>query len=73
MLIYWWKRLTVSHHLALFVAIGLVQVKHFLYPVTSQNHVIKESVNFISGSSSWYVPTLPNLVAIETVVVEICF
>lgn len=63
----------MSHHLALFVAIGLVQVKYLLYPVTSQNHVIEESVNFVSGSSSWYVPTLPNLVTIETVVVEICF
>ena len=41
--------------------------------VTFQNHVIEGSSNFMSGSSSWYITTLPSLVAIGIAVVEICF
>ena len=39
--------------------------------VTSQNHVIEGSCNFLSGNSSWYVTTLLSLVAIGTAVVDI--
>ena len=39
--------------------------------VTSQNHVIEGSDNFMSGSSSWYLTTLPSLIAIGIVLVEI--
>ena len=38
---------------------------------TSQNHMIEGSNKFMSGSSSWYVTTLPSLIAIGIVLVEI--
>ena len=41
--------------------------------MTLQNHMIKRSSNFMIGSSSWYVTTLPSLLAIHIVVVEIRF
>ena len=76
MWIYGWKPLTVSYHLAMlggqwFIVIG--GVKYLICHVTSQKNVIEGSSNFMSGSSSWYVTTLPSLVAISIVVVEICF
>ena len=57
----------VSHYFAMFgrhwsLAVG--DKKYLICYVTSQNHVIKGSSNFMSGSSSWYVTTLPSLVAI---------
>ena len=48
-------------------------IKYLICHVTSQNHVFEGSCNFLSGSFSWYVTTLPSLVAIGIVVVEICF
>ena len=39
--------------------------------VTLQNHVIKVLNNFMVRSPSRYVTTLPSLVAIDTVAVEI--
>ena len=36
--------------------------------MTSQKHVIEGSSNFMSGSSSWYVTTLPSLEAIGIVI-----
>ena len=39
--------------------------------MTLQNHGIDRSSNFMSGSSSWYITTLPNLVAIGIVKLEI--
>ena len=38
-----------------------------------EDYVIKESCDFMEGSSSLYVTTLPDIVAIDIVVVEICF
>ena len=38
--------------------------------MTSQNHVIEQSSNFMSASSSWYVTTLLSLVPIGIVEVE---
>ena len=45
--------------------------KYLICHVTSQNQVIEGSSNFLSGSPSWYVTTLPSLVVIGIVVVEI--
>ena len=42
-----------------------------MYHVTLQNYVIEGSGNFMGGSSTWYVTTLPSLVTIGIVVVEI--
>ena len=39
--------------------------------VIFQDHVIKVLCDFMGGSLSWYITTLPSLVAIDTVVVEI--
>ena len=39
--------------------------------VIFQDHVIKVLCDFMGGSPSWYITTLPRLVAIDTVVVEI--
>ena len=41
--------------------------------VTSSNQVMEELCNFMSGSSSLYLNTLPSLIDIGIVVVEICF
>ena len=42
--------------------------------VTSQDHLIEGSFEFMGGSSLWYVTTLKNLVAIGIVIVAIkCF
>ena len=51
--IYGWKCLTVSHHLAILVVIGCVEVemKYLIFQVTSQNHVIEGSCNFMSWNS----------------------
>ena len=48
-------------------------IKYLICHVTSQNYVIEGSCNFMSASSSLYVTTLPNLVAIGIVVVEVYF
>ena len=48
-------------------------IKYLICHVTSQNIVIEEPCNFKSGSSSWYVSTLPSLVTIGIVAIEICF
>ena len=39
--------------------------------VVSIDRVIKEPCDFIDGSPSWYVTTLPDLVSMRIVVVEI--
>ena len=46
-------------------------IKYLICHMTSQNHVILGSSNFMSGRSSLHVTTLPSLVAIGIVVVEI--
>ena len=48
-------------------------IKYLKSHATSQNHVIEGSYNFMSRNSSYYFTTLPTLVAIDIVVVEICF
>ena len=41
-----------------------VDIKYLICHVISQNHAAEGLSNFLSWSSSWYVTTLPNLVAI---------
>ena len=48
-------------------------IKYLICYVTSQNHLIEGSCNFMSVSSSCHVTTLPCLVALGIVLVEICF
>ena len=45
-------------------------IKYLICHVTSQNHVIDGSSNFVSWSSSWYVTILSCLVARNFVLVE---
>ena len=47
--------------------------KKLINQVTSQNHVIEVSCNFMSGNFSLYLITMPSLVAIDIVIVKICF
>ena len=66
--------LTESHHFPIFCghwfnASG--DIKYLIFYVTLLNQLIEGSCNFLSGSSSWYVLTLPSLVTIGIVVVEI--
>ena len=63
----------VTHHFAMFgghwsSANG--DVKYLICHVTSQNHVIGGSSNFMSWTSSWYVTNLPSLAARGIVVIE---
>ena len=51
------------------IAIG--DIKYLICHVTSPSHGIERSSNFKNGSSLWYVTTLPILVAIGILVVEI--
>ena len=46
-------------------------IKYLIFHVTPQNHVIKGSCNFMSWSSSLHATTLPSLVVIVLVAVEI--
>ena len=50
-----------------------VDIKYLTCHVTSRNQVMEELCNFMSGSSSLYLNTLPSLIDIGTEVVEICF
>ena len=67
----------VSYHLAMFgghLSSAMGDMKYLLSHVTSQNHANKESDKFMCGSSSLHVTTLPSLVAVGIVVVELkCF
>ena len=59
-----------------FMTFGLVQMeikKYLISQMTSQNHKIGRTNNFMSKRSLWYVTTLPSLVAIGIVIAEICF
>ena len=42
-------------------------IKNLTFYVTLQNHVIEASSNFMNGSSSRYITTISNLVAIGIV------
>ena len=58
------------------MAIGVVQIeilKYLICHVTSQNNLIKESCYFISGSFSLHVFTLPGLMVIGIMIVEIYY
>ena len=64
----------VSHHLAVFgdhwsSANG--NIKYLMFHVISQNHLIEGSCKFINETSLLYVITMPSLVAIGIVVIEI--
>ena len=48
---------------------GSADTMVFVCHVTSQTHVIEGSCNFVRGSSSLYVTTLPNLVDISIMIV----
>ena len=68
----------VSHHVVIglnaMVVIGLVQweiKKYLICHVTTQNYVIKGSCNVMSNSSPLYATTLPSLVVIDILLVEI--
>ena len=50
---------------------AVVDVVYLIFHMTSQDHVIEVSCNFLSESSSFCVPTLPSLVVIKIVLVEI--
>ena len=72
-LLYAWKHVIVAHHLAKFDGhrpCGRRNM-YLICHVPLQDHVIKGSCDFMEGHSSLYVITLPNLVAIVAVVVEI--
>ena len=74
--LYEWKPEMVNHHLAMFgyhCSITSRDITYSICHVTSWDHVFEVSCDNMGGSSSWYVTTLPNLVAIEIAVVEICF
>ena len=64
----------VSHHLVMFggyCSIAIGYIKYLICHVTLQNYLIEGSSNFMSGNSSWYVTTLPSLVSIGILVLEI--
>ena len=68
----------MCNHLATFVghwSSAKGDMKYLIYHVTSQNHVIEGSTNFMSCSSSWYVivTTLFSLVVIGIVVIVVYF
>ena len=64
----------VTHYLAKFNDHMLCHSKDITYlicHVTLQDHEIKESSDFIEGSSSLYVTILPSLVAVVILIVDI--
>ena len=63
----------VNYYLAMFDAILVASgdMKYFICHVIPQNHVIEGSWNFMSGSSSLYIPSLLSLVVVGIVAVEI--
>ena len=66
----------ISNHLAMFgghQSSANEYIKYLICHVTSQNHVIEGSCNFMSGSSLLYVTTRPSLLGVGSVVVKIWF
>ena len=62
------------HHFTMFggnCSSGSGVIRHLVSHVTSKEHVIEGSCNFISGSSSLYVTTLSSMVAIDIAVEKI--
>ena len=65
-----------SHNFAMFVghwSDASESITSLVFRVTSEDHVSEGSHDFMGGSSSLYVTTLPSLIAVGNVVVEICF
>ena len=68
------KFLIGNHHLAksgghrLCGSSGIVAKTSY---VTLQDHLIKESGDFMEGNSSMYIPTLPKLIAIDVMLIDI--
>ena len=46
-------------------------IKYLIFRVTFQNHLIEVSCKFMNKTSLLYVTTMPSLVAIDIVVIEI--
>ena len=72
--IYGWKFLIVSDHFSKFSGhrpCGSRVITHLIFHVILKDHVIKGACQFLKGSSSVYIPTLPSLVALGIVVVDI--
>ena len=49
---------------------GRVNIRYLNYPVTSQDHMIEESRDFVGGNSSLYATTQLSMVANDNAVVE---
>ena len=74
MLVFGWELLMVCHHPDKSgghwpSASG--DIKYLTFHVTLQKHVVEGSYTFMSGSSSFHITTVPNLVVIGIVIVEI--
>ena len=70
--IYGWKLLTVSHHLAMFGghwSSPSEDIKFLIY-IRPLKTVMEGSSNSMSENSSWYITTLPSLVAIGIATVD---
>ena len=61
------KFLTVSYHFAKFCDHD--KAAKIVY-MTLQDHVIKRSGDFMEGNSSLYIPSLPKLIVIDTVLMD---
>ena len=65
-----------SHNFAMFVGHwpdASESITSLVFRVISEDHVSEGSHDFMGGSSSLYVTTLPSLIAVGIAVVEICF
>ena len=73
----WLNRLSfliVSHHFGTFsghMPYGSCGIAAKIVYVTLQDHVIKGSGDFIKRNSALHIPTLPNLIAIDIVLMNI--
>ena len=68
------KFLIVSHHFVKFSGhrpCGSGGKAAKIVSVDLQGHVIKRSGDFIEGKSSLYIPTLPKLIAIDILLIDI--
>lgn len=66
----------LSHDLAMsngqrLAVAEIVEMSYLICHVTLQNHMIKESYEFMEGSSTFYQNILPSLVVVVKVVVAI--
>ena len=62
-----WELVTVSHHIVMlnvYWSGASGGIKYLKCHANLQNHVIERSSNFMSGSSSSYITTLPSLLVI---------